>query len=720
MNKLPFSFDKIMANAGEAIYKVPGAIWDSMSGKGFGGFTDIWGTLTGSGSDATTPEGIQLQAAKIQLQAAQMQLGGGGGGIGGAATAAASGGIGSWLMSAAPWLAGGAGVVGLGSLLYGKGTGSWSSGLKDLGSSFSSPFGGSKTGAGNPTSFLDPVSGIFKTIGTGLVGLLGAPLAPFALAMKAFDADAFAGMRGGNLNLGTGVFDSVSKGLSNLDPTKALGDISTKSITQLGQSMQNSLPDAKIGGLWDILLAPIMFLFKLIKDGFTGFISLFTGANSAGFGDMISKSMDSASSNLGGSSKGGGWGSDMFKSLSLATGGRVTGAGSGTSDSIPAMLSNGEFVVNAKATGKHRKLLESINSGSVSKFADGGFVSSLGKGLPLMGAVLSLGSLFFSGGGSKGSPKDQTPEQALLAAAENLNSAADKIARAGLGGTGSGLFSTGNGLGKGVGGFADSILGLGGYGSAAGGVLDALFGVKKKENDICSCFTGKGNPATSLFQDIFGLGGKKDPLGDPSNPNFMGPPAPEQKSMFSGMFDKVTSVFDDIDFQGMLDPLLKGFDNLFGGIGKMLGGLGSGGGIMDSIMSLGSLFMFASGGHVNGPGSGTSDSIPAMLSNGEFVINAKATAATRPLLEAINSGKTPKFALGGSVGDASGNLMTLPSARSSEVINTSRVNNNSNQSVINMNITGDISRQTRSEVFKMIPTIANGVNVHNKEQNYRG
>jgi hypothetical protein len=37
-----------------------------------------------------------------------------------------------------------------------------------------------------------------------------------------------------------------------------------------------------------------------------------------------------------------------------------------------------------------------------------------------------------------------------------------------------------------------------------------------------------------------------------------------------------------------------------------------------------------------------------------------------------------------------------------------------------MNITGDISRQTRSEVFKMIPTIANGVNVHNKEQNYRG
>jgi TP901 family phage tail tape measure protein len=36
---------------------------------------------------------------------------------------------------------------------------------------------------------------------------------------------------------------------------------------------------------------------------------------------------------------------------------------------------------------------------------------------------------------------------------------------------------------------------------------------------------------------------------------------------------------------------------------------------------------FASGGYVTGPGSGTSDSIPAMLSNGEFVMNAKATSA---------------------------------------------------------------------------------------------
>ncbi len=46
---------------------------------------------------------------------------------------------------------------------------------------------------------------------------------------------------------------------------------------------------------------------------------------------------------------------------------------------------------------------------------------------------------------------------------------------------------------------------------------------------------------------------------------------------------------------------------------------------------------FAQGGFVSGPGSGTSDSIPARLSNGEFVVNAASTAQNLPLLEAINS-----------------------------------------------------------------------------------
>jgi hypothetical protein len=56
----------------------------------------------------------------------------------------------------------------------------------------------------------------------------------------------------------------------------------------------------------------------------------------------------------------------------FAAGGQVTGPGSGTSDSIMARLSNGEFVVNAKATAQHRQLLEAINA---QHFASGGYVT---------------------------------------------------------------------------------------------------------------------------------------------------------------------------------------------------------------------------------------------------------------------------------------------------------------------------------------------------------
>lgn len=48
---------------------------------------------------------------------------------------------------------------------------------------------------------------------------------------------------------------------------------------------------------------------------------------------------------------------------------------------------------------------------------------------------------------------------------------------------------------------------------------------------------------------------------------------------------------------------------------------------------------FADGGAVSGPGSGTSDSIPAKLSNGEFVVREKITKKITPFLSALNSGQ---------------------------------------------------------------------------------
>lgn len=66
--------------------------------------------------------------------------------------------------------------------------------------------------------------------------------------------------------------------------------------------------------------------------------------------------------------------------IPFASGGNVRGPGTGTSDSVPAMLSDGEFVINAQSAAKHRKLLEAINSGQhLSRFASGGLVSSLSR-----------------------------------------------------------------------------------------------------------------------------------------------------------------------------------------------------------------------------------------------------------------------------------------------------------------------------------------------------
>ena len=61
-------------------------------------------------------------------------------------------------------------------------------------------------------------------------------------------------------------------------------------------------------------------------------------------------------------------------SYRYADGGYITGPGGPRSDSIHAMLSNGEYVVNARATQKNRSLLERINGAR--GYADGGLVTA--------------------------------------------------------------------------------------------------------------------------------------------------------------------------------------------------------------------------------------------------------------------------------------------------------------------------------------------------------
>jgi TP901 family phage tail tape measure protein len=64
---------------------------------------------------------------------------------------------------------------------------------------------------------------------------------------------------------------------------------------------------------------------------------------------------------------------------------------------------------------------------------------------------------------------------------------------------------------------------------------------------------------------------------------------------------------------------------------------------------------FATGGVIQGPGTGTSDSIFIRASNGEFVVNAKAAQENMGLLEQINNGKPiPGFSIGGPIAASQG------------------------------------------------------------------
>lgn len=80
--------------------------------------------------------------------------------------------------------------------------------------------------------------------------------------------------------------------------------------------------------------------------------------------------------------------------------------------------------------------------------------------------------------------------------------------------------------------------------------------------------------------------------------------------------------------------------------------LRAGGGLIHRYADGGAVLGFPTGGSVMGPGSSTSDSIPAWLSNGEYVIRAAAVRKYGPaLFDALNA---ERFASGGRVGYAKG------------------------------------------------------------------
>jgi lambda family phage tail tape measure protein len=137
-----------------------------------------------------------------------------------------------------------------------------------------------------------------------------------------------------------------------------------------------------------------------------------------------------------------------------------------------------------------------------------------------------------------------------------------------------------------------------------------------------------------------------------------------------GSFDQFTAaILADLAKIALQQAEMVIFNSIVGGVGSLFGLGGAGnftGGATpatsgDPFIGAGA---FATGGHISGPGSGTSDSIPAMLSNGEYVINAAATKKYRGLLDSINTGKLSHFATGGAVGSVQSSAVSSSSGSS--------------------------------------------------------
>ena len=338
--------------------------------------------------------------------------------------------------------------------------------------------------------------------------------------------------------------------------------------------------------------------------------------------------------------------------VSRAQGGPIYGPGTKTSDSIPAMLSHGEYVVKASSVDKYGTgFLNAINSGN---YAEGGFIRKFVKGGPV------------GGGTDAGTTTSQSATQAPPSlSGSQLQNAIVKLAKEYAAPTGQNVPYRNEGDGVGFGKGMANPSPAHGWGCATSVAwLFEQFGI--------------GLPSKTLsYDDYRGLSQSVPKAGlsptdllffhyangvNTQNPvNHVGMYVGGGK-MFQAQNHRAGTAITGIDWgnyvgaKRVIGSSTSGSQRAGADRAGGAGESGSGGStpstgsttattaslikqISKMIVPINGQIPFADGGLVNGPGTGRSDSINARLSRGEYVINANATSKYgTELMAALNAG----------------------------------------------------------------------------------
>ena len=161
-------------------------------------------------------------------------------------------------------------------------------------------------------------------------------------------------------------------------------EIYDRALNGIFPAAEKALTDVQmlgVGAAQGLAGAFQQFLFDPLNTSFADMVSGFANALRRMVAELLAKKAVLALLRAGGASE------EVIKATGFAEGGYVAGPGTGTSDSIPARLSNGEYVMPA-ATVRHfgRNFMDSIRAmrpqreAPVARFAEGGYVQGGGGG----------------------------------------------------------------------------------------------------------------------------------------------------------------------------------------------------------------------------------------------------------------------------------------------------------------------------------------------------